>query len=108
MYEDRRTPPLPPRRFARRMANHVAVAAALIALSLLVGMWGYEHYEHLLWRDAFLNTAMLLGGMGPVDPLHSNGGKEVSGVLSPVPRAGFLVVGGAFPVPGVFRPAHPL
>src|SRR3989442_15124972 len=79
MYEDRRTPPLPPRRFARRMANHVAVAAGLIALSLLVGMWGYEHYEHLLWRDAFLNTAMLLGGMGPVDPLLC------SGATGPIP-----------------------
>src|SRR6266576_2212258 len=79
MYEDRHTPPLPPRRFVRRMADHVALAAVLVFVSLLVGMWGYEHYEHLPWRDAFVNTAMLLGGMGPVDPLHSNGGKGFAG-----------------------------
>src|SRR2546427_12887690 len=109
MYEDRRTPPLPPRRFARRMANHVAVAAALIALSLLVGMWGYEHYEHLLWRDAFLNTAMLLGGMGPVDPLHSNGGKGFVGVFGLYAGMVFLVVGGRSCFAGGSRtsaPAH--
>ncbi|OLC89517.1 MAG: hypothetical protein DMD38_14385 [Gemmatimonadetes bacterium] len=106
MYEDRRTPPLPPRRFARRMANHVAVAAGLIALSLLVGMWGYEHYEHLLWRDAFLNTAMLLGGMGPVDPLHSNGGKVFAGIFALYAGMVFLVVAGLLLVPVIHRIAH--
>src|SRR5437899_5780478 len=106
MYEDRRTPPLPPRRFARRMANHVAVAAGLIALSLLVGMWGYEHYEHLLWRDAFLNTAMLLGGMGPVDPLHSNGGKVFAGIFALYAGMVFLVVAGLLLVPVIHRITH--
>src|SRR5438876_10664010 len=101
MYEDRRTPPLPPRRFARRMANHVAVAAGLIALSLLVGMWGYEHYEHLLWRDAFLNTAMLLGGMGPVDPLHSNGGKVFAGIFALYAGMVVLVVAVSSAVPRI-------
>ena len=106
MYEDRRTPPLPPRRFARRMANHVAVAAALIALSLLVGMWGYEHYEHLLWRDAFLNTAMLLGGMGPVDPLRTNGGKLFAGFFALYAGVVFLVVAGLFLAPVIHRIMH--
>src|SRR2546426_9570927 len=95
MYEDRHTPPLPPRRFVRRMADHVALAAVLVFVSLLVGMWGYEHYEHLPWRDAFLNTAMLLGGMGPVDPLHTNGGKGFAGVFALHAGGVFLVVAGA-------------
>src|SRR5438552_18374227 len=106
MYEDRRTPPLPPRRFARRMANHVGVAAGLIAFSLLAGMWGYEHYEHLLWRDAFLNTAMLLGGMGPVDALHSNGGIVVAGLFALYAGMVFLVVAGLSLVPVIHRIAH--
>lgn len=106
MYEDRRTPPLPPRRFARRMASHLAVAAGLVALSLVVGMWGYEHYEHLPWRDAFLNTAMLLGGMGPVDPLRSNGGKVFAGVFALYAGVVFLVVAGLFLVPVIHRIAH--
>ncbi len=106
MYEDRHTPPLPPRRFVRRMADHVAVAAVLVFVSLLVGMWGYEHYEHLPWRDAFLNTAMLLGGMGPVDPLHSNGGKVFAGIFALYAGVVFLVVAGLFLVPVIHRIAH--
>lgn len=106
MYEDRHTPPLPPRRFVRRMADHVAVAAALVAVSLIVGMWGYEHYEHLHWRDAFLNTAMLLGGMGPVDPIHTNGGKVFAGIFALYAGVVFLVVAGLFLVPVIHRIAH--
>jgi hypothetical protein len=106
MYEDRHTPPLPPRRFVRRMADHVALAAILVAVSLVVGMWGYEHYEHLAWRDAFLNTAMLLGGMGPVDPIHSNGGKVFAGLFALYAGVVFLVVAGLFLVPVIHRIAH--
>ncbi len=106
MYEDRHTPPLPPRRFVRRMADHVALAAVLVSVSLLVGMWGYEHYEHLPWRDAFLNTAMLLAGMGPVDPLRSNGGKVFAGIFALYAGVVFLVVAGLFLVPVIHRIAH--
>jgi len=106
MYEDRHTPPLPRRRFVRRMADHVALAAVLVGVSLLVGMWGYEHFEHLAWRDAFLNTAMLLGGMGPVDPLHSNGGKVFAGIFALYAGVVFLVVAGLFLVPVIHRIAH--
>jgi len=88
------------------MADHVALAAAIVGVSLLVGMWGYEHYEHLPWRDAFLNTAMLLGGMGPVDPLRSNGGKLFAGIFALYAGVVFLVVAGLFLVPGIHRIAH--
>src|SRR5258705_2934681 len=74
VYEHRRTRPLPRRLFVLRMAGHFAVAAILVALSLFFGMWGYERYEHLEWRDAFLNAAMLLGGMERVvDPKTDQG-----------------------------------
>ena len=88
------------------MADHVALAAAIVGVSLLVGMWGYEHYEHLPWRDAFLNTAMLLGGMGPVDPLRSNGGKLFAGIFALYAGVVFLVVAGLFLVPVIHRIAH--
>jgi len=90
----------------RRMADHVALAAAIVGVSLLVGMWGYEHYEHLPWRDAFLNTAMLLGGMGPVDPLRTNGGKLFAGIFALYAGVVFLVVAGLFLVPVIHRIAH--
>jgi len=88
------------------MAVHVAFAAGLVGVSLLAGMWGYKYYEHLAWRDAFLNTAMLLGGMGPVDPLRSNGGKVFAGIFALYAGMLFLVVAGLLLVPVIHRIAH--
>jgi hypothetical protein len=106
LYESRRTPPLSPRHYARRLAIHFAVAIVLISLSLLVGMAGYEHYEHLPWRDAFLNTAMLLGGMGPVDPPRTNGGKMFAGMFALYAGGVFLVVTALFLAPVIHRVMH--
>ena len=88
------------------MGNHLGVAAAIVAVSLLAGMWGYEHYEHLAWRDAFLNTAMLLGGMGPVDAPHTDGGKLFAGVFALYAGGVFLVVAGLFLAPVIHRIMH--
>jgi hypothetical protein len=106
IYEDRFTKPITRRRFARRMGVHVAAAASLVFVSLLGGMAGYAHYEHLAWRDAFLNTAMLLGGMGPVDPLHSNGGKLFAGFFALYAGGVFLVVAGLLLTPVIHRLMH--
>jgi len=75
--------PLAPRSvFLRRLGAAVAFAIALVALSLAVGMWGYWHFEHLGWLDAFLNAAMLLGGMGPVETPVTRGGKLFAGLYA--------------------------
>jgi hypothetical protein len=90
------------------MGNHLAAAAALVGISLLIGMAGYEHYEHLAWRDAFLNTAMLLGGMGPVDALRTNGGKLFAGIFALYAGGVFLLVAGLFLAPVIHRIMHRL
>jgi len=79
MYEKRAEPLAPPRVFARRVARHAALTAALIAGSLAIGMAGYHGLEGLSWVDAFVNAAMLMGGMGPVDTLHTTAGKLFAG-----------------------------
>lgn len=106
MYEHRRTRPLPGRRFVLRLAGHFAIAAVLVALSLLVGMWGYEHFEHLRWRDAFLNAAMLLGGMGPVDDPKTDEGKLFAGFYALYAGLVFLVIAGLLLAPVVHRVLH--
>jgi hypothetical protein len=79
MYEHRHAPLAPRSVFLRRLGEVVALSAAIVVASLAVGMWGYRHFEHLAWRDAFLNAAMLLGGMGPVETPVTPGGKLFAG-----------------------------
>ncbi len=108
MYEHRRIRPLPWRRFALRVAAHSAAAAVLVLLSLVGGMWGYEHYEGLGWRDAFLNAAMLLGGMGPVNAPRTDAGKLFAGCYALYAGLVFLVVAGLLLAPLVHRLLHRL
>jgi hypothetical protein len=104
---ERRHAPLAPRSvFLRRVAAAVAIAAAAVLVSLAVGMWGYEHFEHLAWRDAFLNAAMLLGGMGPVETPVTNGGKVFAGLFALYAGLLLLVSVGLMLTPVVHRLMH--
>ena len=78
-YETKRSPVLPRKEFAKRMARSLALALSLTSLSLLAGMAGYHYLEDLPWIDAFMNAAMILGGMGPVAPIQTVGGKLFAG-----------------------------
>jgi hypothetical protein len=79
MYEHRKQPLLPRSEFLRRLAKNVGYGLALICVSLVGGMLGYHMLGDLSWTDSFLNAAMILSGMGPVDVLHSRAAKIFSG-----------------------------
>jgi hypothetical protein len=79
MYESRKQRPIARAKFVRRLLLHLLAAWGLLLVSLAIGMVGYVHYESLSWRSAFLNAAMLLGGMGPVDPPQTDSGKLFAG-----------------------------
>jgi hypothetical protein len=106
MYEHHRSPLLPPRRFALRVLRHFALAVLLLAVSLWLGMAGYEHYEQLAWRDAFLNAAMLLGGMGPVNNPVTPAGKLFAGCYALYAGLMFIVSAGIILAPVVHRMLH--
>jgi hypothetical protein len=64
-------------------------------------MWGYSHYEGLRLRDAFLNSAMLLGGMGPVKTDLSEPGKIFAGIYALYSGLVVIAVTGLLLAPGV-------
>lgn len=106
MYESRSEAPLPRARFLARMARHAGAALALVVVSLGIGMAGYEWLEKLPWRDAFLNSAMLLGGMGPVDPPKTDAGKVFAGLYALYCGLVFLVTVGVVLAPVLHRALH--
>jgi len=79
MFEQRKKPLLPRPAFYLRMARSLALAGALTAGSLGIGMVGYHAFEGLSWLDAFLTAAMILSGMGPVAPIQTTVGKLFAG-----------------------------
>jgi hypothetical protein len=75
MFEHHKLPLLTPREFIIRQLVFLLVAIVIIFGSLVMGVLGYHFLENLAWIDALVNASMILGGMGPVNALRTNGGK---------------------------------
>jgi hypothetical protein len=88
------------------MVAHGALSAAVVGGSLLLGMVGYSGFEGLPWRDAFLNSAMLLGGMGPVNAPQTDAGKIFAGLYSLYAGLVFLFAAGILIAPAFHRLLH--
>ena len=106
MYESHHLPLASRAVFRLRVAGHFAASCLLVAVSLGIGMAGYGYFEHLGGRDAFLNAAMLLGGMGPVETPMSPGGKLFAGFYALYAGLVFLVAVGVLLVPLLHRMFH--
>jgi hypothetical protein len=74
-FESRHAPLLPLRPFLRRLAGSFLLMVGLVGAALFVGVAGYHWIAGFAWIDALLNASMILGGMGPVDPLRTDAAK---------------------------------
>lgn len=108
MYESIKQQPLARARFVQRLLGHSLAACGLLAASLLIGMLGYVQLEHLPWVDAFLNAAMLLGGMGPVNAPQTAAGKLFAGAYALYAGLVFIVTAALIFTPVLHRLLHRL
>ncbi len=106
MYEARHQPLLTRAQFARRLLGHAAVVIGLFGTSLILGMWGYVAFEGLSWLDAFVNAAMLLGGMGPVHLPQTPAGKLFAGCYALYAGLAFIAAAALIVTPVVHRILH--
>jgi hypothetical protein len=105
-FERRGERPLSARQFRLRLYRHAVYSALLIGISLLIGTGGYHWLAHQRWIDAFLNAAMLLGGMGPVGSIDATAGKLFAALFALYAGLVFLVVGGLLIAPVFHRILH--
>jgi hypothetical protein len=106
MFEHHHEKLLPRRLFLKRLAKYALISLSLVLGSLVIGMVGYHMFESYSWVDSFLNSAMLMGGMGPVGTLHTDGGKIFAGIYALYCGLIELVAIGIFAVPIVHRFLH--
>lgn len=108
MYEHRTHPLLPRHLFLRRVLGHSLVASSVILAALGIGVVGYRFSEGLSWLDALLNASMILGGMGPVSPLHTVAGKWFASAYALLSGMVFLATAGILVAPLAHRFLHHL
>ncbi len=106
MYESGKQAPLARPEFVRRLLGHAGFVLALIVASLCIGMFGYMGFENLSWVDASVNSAMVLGGMGPVNDPQTVAGKLFAGFYALYAGLVFIVTAGLLFAPVLHRLLH--
>ena len=106
IFEHKSQPIVPIGVFLRRFLRSAAMASLVVSTALSAGIFGYHFIEGLPWLDAFLNASMILGGMGPVNELHSIAGKLFAGCYALFSGLIFILVAGILFAPILHRFLH--
>ena len=106
MFEKHHEPMLPRTAFLLRLIRHGVIAAAILAASLVLGITGYHFLGHLSWSDSLVNASMLLGGMGPVNPVNTIEGKLFISFYALYAGLIFLITAGVLLAPILHRFLH--
>lgn len=94
--------------FFGRVLRALLVGGVFVGVSLIGGIAGYMHFAHMQPIDAFLNAAMILGGMGPVTSLESDEAKVFAGLYALYAGLLLVAVSGIVLAPVFHRVLHAL
>lgn len=97
---------LPPRAFWARVCWYSLFGLLFLGVSLGIGTLGYHGLAGLAWVDAFLNAAMILTGMGPVDKLETDAAKIFAALYAVFSGVSFLTFCGVLFTPFYHRFMH--
>lgn len=106
MFERKHEKVVPLRVFAKRLAGSVAIAGCLVLVVLLIGTVGYHSLGGIDWVDSLLEASMILGGMGPVNPLKTTVVKLFASGYALFSGLVFIAVMGIILAPVVHRVMH--
>jgi hypothetical protein len=106
VFEHKSQPLISGRAYADRLVRSAVAGIGLLIPSLAIGMLGYHGLEHLSWLDAFVDSSMLLGGMGPVHPPATEAGKLFAGTYAMFCGLVVILVAGVMISPMIHRAMH--
>lgn len=105
-YERRKVPLLSAVEFCKRVSRHFLLALLIVAAALGIGVVGYHVLGGLGWVDSLLNASMILGGMGPVDQLHTDAAKIFASFYALFSGLVFIGVASLIVAPFAHRVLH--
>jgi hypothetical protein len=106
MFERRHEPLLSRPRFALRMLGFLAAAIAVDCVAVALGAIGYRNLENFSWTDALVNSAMLITGNGPINPLKTPAGRLFAAADALLGEALYVIVVAVLLTPIAHRLLH--
>jgi hypothetical protein len=92
--------------FVKRVMRSLAIGLALLGIALMVGIAGYHWIAGLDWIDSLLEASMILGGMGPINPLATTGSKLFASAYALFSGVIFIALMGIVLAPLAHRMLH--
>jgi TRAP-type C4-dicarboxylate transport system permease small subunit len=92
--------------FVKRLLASLLMALGLIVFVLCLGIAGYHLIAGYNWVDSLLEASMILGGMGPVKELPTDGAKMFASIYALFSGLIFIAVMGLVLSPVVHRILH--
>lgn len=106
MFEKKGDRLLPFPHFISRVAFSLLLSGGILLVALLLGTVGYHYVADLDWLDAELNAAMILTGMGPIDPMRTATAKIFASAYALFSGVVFLTAMGIVLSPVFHRIVH--
>lgn len=106
MFEKRHHELAPRSTFLARLFKSFLIAIGFLTFSLFIGIMGYHFWGGLSWIDSLHNASMILGGMGPVDPIKTNSGKIFASIYAIYSGVSFLTAFSILIAPALHRLMH--
>ena len=92
--------------FAQRMVGATGIAVGVMLAVLLVGIAGYHWLAGLDWVDSLLEASMILGGMGPINPITTTAAKLFASAYALFSGLVFIGIMGILLTPVIHRVIH--
>jgi hypothetical protein len=106
MFERRHEKLAPLSVFVRRLAGSLAISCVLLFFALSLGVVGYHWIAGFNLVDSILEASMILGGMGPVNPLPNSEAKIFASAYALFSGLVFIAIMGIVLTPVVHRIMH--
>jgi hypothetical protein len=106
MFEKRHEKLAPVSVFVQRIAFSFVIAGILVLIALFIGIAGYHWLGGFDWINSLLEASMILGGMGPVNPIATNSAKIFASAYALFSGLVFIAVLGIVLAPITHRMLH--
>ncbi len=94
--------------FYTRVGKNLLIGGSILILYVVIGAIGYHVCGRLDWVESIYNAAMIASGMGPVDPLPTDGAKIFASAYAVVSGVIFIGMFGYIASPIFHRIFHKL
>ena len=108
MYEKLKEKPISRSQFYKRLFSHFLVLALIVLVSLIVGVLGFMYFENASLHMAFLNSSLLLAGLGLIEKPVTPVGHWFVGFYGLYAGLIFIISLGILITPAIHRVIHTL